>query len=159
MSDNRHPELEGHQSEPLYTFELTNQRKVLRNKLVWTLFGLGLGIGLMWLVSSDDLPLLGQNAKTVSLSVEDPFSQGSRQAMSAAELTQTAEYQEEWSQVAILWQQAISQMKAVPVAHPNYEAAQQKTVRVCPQFAVRPKQCQHAPPQRSGRAALLDHWL
>jgi len=126
MSDNRHPELEGHQSEPLYTFELTNQRKVLRNKLVWTLFGLGLGIGLMWLVSSDDLPLLGQNAKTVSLSVEDPFSQGSRQAMSAAELTQTAEYQEEWSQVAILWQQAISQMKAVPVAHPNYEAAQQK---------------------------------
>jgi len=121
MSDKRHPELEGHQSEPLYTFELTNQRKSLRNKLLWTLFGLGLGMGLMWLVSSNELPLLGQHAQTVPLPAEDPFSLGTRQAMSAAELTQTAEYHEEWSQVAILWQQAISHMKSVPVAHPSYE--------------------------------------
>lgn len=126
MSKKRHPELEGHQSEPLYTFELTNQRKSLRNKLLWTFLGTGLGVGLMWLGLAFELPLLPQANQPQTSSEEDPFNQGSRQAMSAAELTQTAEFREEWSQVAILWQQAISHMQAVPTAHPNYEVAQQK---------------------------------
>ncbi|NEQ46523.1 MAG: hypothetical protein F6K00_24465 [Leptolyngbya sp. SIOISBB] len=128
MSENRHPELEGHQSEPLYTFELTNQRKSFRNKVLWTLFGVSIGIGAMWFIEVFEFPLSGQESNSRPLLVDDPFNQGSRQAMSAAELTQTAEFREEWSQVAILWQQALSQMESVPVSHPNYEVAQQKQV-------------------------------
>lgn len=126
MSENRHPELEGHQSEPLYTFELINQRKSLRNKLLWLLFGVSIGAGLMWVGSTFDLAIFGQRAKSTALPLDDPFREGSRQAMSAAELTQTAEFREDWSQVAILWQQALSHMEAVPVAHPSYDLAQQK---------------------------------
>jgi hypothetical protein len=46
--------------------------------------------------------------------------------MNAAELTQTAEFKEDWSRVAILWQQAIEHMQAVPASHPNHAIAQQK---------------------------------
>lgn len=126
MSEKRHPELEGHESEPLYTFELTSQRKSLRNKLLWTAVGLGLGVGGMWIGASFELPLLNREPPSAQPLPDDPFSQGSRQAMSAAELTQTAESQEDWSRVAILWQQAISHMEAVPTSHPSYEVAQQK---------------------------------
>lgn len=128
MSENRHPELEGYESEPLYTFELTNQRKSFRNKVLWILFGVGIGVGGMWLAADFEFPLAKQPSDSRPALLEDPFNQGSRQAMSAAELTQTAEFREEWSQVAILWQQALSQMESVPVSHPNYEVAQQKRV-------------------------------
>jgi hypothetical protein len=126
MSENRHPELEGHQSEPLYTFELTNHRKAFRNKLLWTLFGVGIGVGAMWLGMVANSSWLTPQGGNGLLPREDPFAQGSRQAMSAAELTQSAEYREEWSRVAILWQQALTKMEAVPVSHPSYEVAQQK---------------------------------
>jgi hypothetical protein len=126
MSENRHPELEGHQSEPLYTFELTNHRKAFRNKLSWTLLGVGIGIGGMWLGMATNFSLFRPQPDNAARSLEDPFAQGSRQAMSAAELTQSAEYREEWSQVAILWQQALTQMESVPASHPSYEIAQQK---------------------------------
>lgn len=46
--------------------------------------------------------------------------------MKAAELTQTAEFKEEWVEVSLLWQQASAQMKAVPKNHPNHDLAQQK---------------------------------
>ncbi|RZM78001.1 hypothetical protein [Leptolyngbya iicbica] len=129
MSENRHPELEGHQSEPLYTFELTNHRKAFRNRLLWTLVGVGIGIGGMWLALTTNLSGLKLQPETRgALSIEDPFAQGSRQAMSAAELTQSAQYREEWSQVAILWQQALTKMESVPMSHPSYEIAQQKQV-------------------------------
>ncbi|MEM9767380.1 MAG: hypothetical protein AAF892_05825 [Cyanobacteria bacterium P01_D01_bin.71] len=85
-----------------------------------------IGVGLMWLGAAFELPLLPQGVSTQNLLEEDSFNQGSRQAMSAAELTQTAEFREEWSQVAILWQQAISHMQSVPTHHPNYDVAQQK---------------------------------
>ncbi|MEM6837654.1 MAG: hypothetical protein AAF609_12455, partial [Cyanobacteria bacterium P01_C01_bin.120] len=104
----------------------TNQRKAFRNKVVWTSLGLVIGVGLMWLGSAFELPLLPRHVGSQSLQEKDSFNQGSRQAMSAAELTQTAEFREEWSQVAILWQQAISHMQAVPTSHPSYDVAQQK---------------------------------
>ena len=126
MPEKRHPELEGHESEPLYTFELINQRKSLFHKLLWIFLGLGLGVGLTWFATSSELRLLNREAQTAQLPQDDPFNQGSRQAMSAAELTQTAEFQEDWSRVAILWQQAISHMEAVPASHTSYEVAQQK---------------------------------
>ncbi|WP_204140611.1 hypothetical protein [Halomicronema sp. CCY15110] len=128
MSENRHPELEGHQSEPLYTFELTNHRKAFRTKLLWTLVGVSIGIGGMWLGLAANFSLLRPQPDNATTSLEDPFAQGSRQAMSAAELTQSAEYREEWSQVAILWQQALTKMESVPASHSSYEMAQQKQV-------------------------------
>lgn len=151
MSEKRHPELEGHQSEPLYTFQLTNQRKSLRNKVVWTFFGLSLGIGLMWVGSTFELPLLNRTPQSTTLPADDPFSQGSRQAMSAAELTQTAEFKEDWSQVAILWQQAISHMEAVPVAHPNYDVAQQKLSEYARNLQYAQSNVSTQPPSNPGK--------
>ena len=128
MSENRHPELEGHHPESLYTFELTNHRKSRRNKILWTLFGATIGVGMMWLGQTLELSLPIQQPDSGSAPIDDPFNQGSRQAMSAAELTQTAKYREEWSRVAILWQQALTQMESVPASHPNYDVARQKQV-------------------------------
>lgn len=47
-------------------------------------------------------------------------------AMSAAELTQTANSPEEWSTIALWWKEAADFMSAVPKSHPRYELAQQK---------------------------------
>ncbi|HEY9888686.1 MAG TPA: hypothetical protein V6D02_09820 [Candidatus Obscuribacterales bacterium] len=129
MPRKRHPELEGFLTQPLYTFELKSRRKTLRNRLLWTLLGVTLGAGLAggayWF---EPLAMLRPAATEPTLAADDPFRVGSNQAMSAAELTQTAEYREEWSQVALLWQQAIRQMQAVPSTHPHYAVAQQKRV-------------------------------
>ena len=130
MPNERHPELEGYQSQPLYTFELKRQGTTRRNQLLWTLLGLTLGVGLT-VGALQLLPALQQlrlGERQPSLAADDPFRQAFNQAMSAAELTQTAEFKEDWSQVAILWQQAISSMKAVSPSHPNYDVAQQKLV-------------------------------
>ncbi|MEM6437791.1 MAG: hypothetical protein AAF773_28640, partial [Cyanobacteria bacterium P01_D01_bin.115] len=110
MPNERHPELEGYQSQPLYTFELKRQGTTRRNQLLWTLLGLTLGVGLT-VGALQLLPALQQfrlGERQPSLAADDPFRQAFNQAMSAAELTQTAEFKEDWSQVAILWQQAIS---------------------------------------------------
>lgn len=48
--------------------------------------------------------------------------------MAAAELTQTAEFSEEWATVVMDWQQAIALMKAVPKTSPNSAIAQEKVV-------------------------------
>jgi hypothetical protein len=47
-------------------------------------------------------------------------------AMSAAELTQTADSRNEWSMVSAWWQEAIDLMGSVPQSHPKYQLAQQK---------------------------------
>ncbi|HHP7244841.1 MAG TPA: hypothetical protein ACFE0H_09170, partial [Elainellaceae cyanobacterium] len=54
------------------------------------------------------------------------FQQAVNQAMSAAELTQTAYFREEWNTVATLWQDAISLMKQVPSDSPDHQTAQEK---------------------------------
>lgn len=128
MNRKRHPELEGYPPQPLYTFELKNQKKTFRNRLFWTSVGLFLGIGLA-LGTSFLLPVLPWGTtQRRNMPEEDPFQQGSNQAMNAAELTQTAEFREDWSRVAVLWQQAINAMQAVPAAHPSHAIAQQKLV-------------------------------
>ncbi|MDB9528078.1 hypothetical protein PN498_18935 [Oscillatoria sp. CS-180] len=130
MPRKRHPELEGYPpQQPLYTFELKSRRKTVRNRLVWTLVGLSIGVGLT-LGAYSLLPLSNrwEVAQNQNLSEEDPFQKGSNRAMNAAELTQTAEFQEDWSQVAVLWQQAINNMRSVPSSNPNYAIAQDKLV-------------------------------
>jgi hypothetical protein len=128
MSRKRHPELEGYRYAPLYTFELKSRRKTLRNRLLWTLTGLSMGVGLA-ISAYVSIPAVQQwlaTEKVQKLTADDPFNLGSAQAMSAAELTQKAEYQEDWSQVALLWQQAVNQMQLVDKTHPKFEIAQQK---------------------------------
>jgi hypothetical protein len=128
MPKKRHPELEGIVSQPLYTFELKSRRKTIRNRVSWLLSGFLLGIGIAASIYGITFYLERQEAYANSAEwpEADPFQQGSHQAMSAAELTQTAEYREDWSKVAILWQQAINNMRAVQPEHESYEIAQQK---------------------------------
>jgi hypothetical protein len=127
MSRKRHPELEGYASETLYTFELSSQRKKRRSRLIWTSTGLLLGLGLatgvfLLMPLTQRLTWVGRTEQLA----EDPYALGLGQAMDAAELTQTAEFQEDWSRVAILWQQAIGHMQAVPASNSNHDLAQQK---------------------------------
>ncbi len=128
MPPKRHPELEGYAFPAFYTFELKSRRKTLQNRLIWICMGLVLGLGgavTSYLLLPKLWRWLPQEATSVVPS-DNPFQQGVSQAMSAAELTQQAEFREEWSQVALLWQQAINYMKLVSEGDPNYAIAQQK---------------------------------
>lgn len=129
MPKNSHPELEGQKPQTLYTLQLKRPGQTRRERLVWSLTGLvvgaGLVLGYVWL---DPLgrswPQLFDEAPAVVN--DDTFRQGAEAAMQAAELTQSAEYREEWVDVALLWQQAIAHMEAVPRSSEKHELAQQK---------------------------------
>ncbi|NJR67611.1 MAG: hypothetical protein HC771_02310 [Synechococcales cyanobacterium CRU_2_2] len=56
----------------------------------------------------------------------DPFREAVNAATQAANLAQTADSPEAWSQVADLWDSAVKNMQAVPSDHPRYDVAQQK---------------------------------
>ncbi|WP_035990458.1 hypothetical protein [Leptolyngbya sp. KIOST-1] len=129
MTKHSHPELDGQKPQTLYTFQLKRPGQTLRERLTWGAVGLSVGLGVaasvFWLVPqarSLSLPLYRAEAATQA----DPFRQGAERAMAAAELTQTAAYSEEWAEVAMLWQQAIAHMRAVPNGNPNAALAQTK---------------------------------
>ncbi|MEO1068072.1 MAG: hypothetical protein AAFW95_02995, partial [Cyanobacteria bacterium J06638_6] len=103
--------------------------QTLRERLRWGALGLSLGLG----VAAGYLMLVGEErswvwppSQSTEATVEDPFRQGSEQAMAAAELTQTAEFREDWAEVAILWQQASDAMRLVPNSSPNATLAREK---------------------------------
>lgn len=58
--------------------------------------------------------------------VSDPFSDAVRNATQAANLAQTAQKPEEWSNVAKFWAEAIRFMQEVPASSTNYAVAQTK---------------------------------
>lgn len=132
MPKYRHPELEDSKSQTLYTFELKSQRKTRLTRLCWILTGLVIGMGgsaaaylvltTQWahVMPSIELPM-GQGRESARM-----FREGLHKAMSAAELTQAAEFKEDWVRVAILWQEAIAKMEAVPSDDTNAALAQQK---------------------------------
>lgn len=128
MTKNSHPELEGQDPQTLYTFHLKRPGQTLRERLAWSLIGLSVGLGLaagfFWLAPTEKSRLWLAN--TSQTPTNKPFTQGVNQAMGAAELTQSAEYKEDWAEVAMLWQQAAAAMAAVPKNSANYEVAQQK---------------------------------
>ncbi|TVP66639.1 MAG: hypothetical protein EA342_11470 [Leptolyngbya sp. LCM1.Bin17] len=129
MPKKSHPELDGQKPQALYTLQLRRPGQALRERLSWSLIGLSTGVGLMlgyiWLDPLErSWPTFFEPAPPAA--TEDNFQQGAEHAMQAAELTQSAEFREEWVEVAILWQQAIAKMKAVPRASDQYELAQQK---------------------------------
>ncbi|NEQ98615.1 MAG: hypothetical protein F6K30_18160 [Cyanothece sp. SIO2G6] len=59
-------------------------------------------------------------------SMSEAFRLAVNKAMLAAELTQTAEYREEWQKVAILWTEAVDLMRLVPDDSAQYAIAQAK---------------------------------
>lgn len=58
--------------------------------------------------------------------VPSAFDRATQNAMKAATLSQTAQTEQGWSDVAGYWQTAASQMQSVPIGHPKYAIAQQK---------------------------------
>ncbi|MGF1518616.1 MAG: hypothetical protein ACFCVB_12535 [Nodosilinea sp.] len=133
MTKHSHPELDGQNPQTLYTFELKRPGQVLRERLTWGAVGLAVGLGLAAgyvLFNAEERswswPPGNPTGNADKAAVEAPFRQGAEQAMSAAELTQTAEFSEEWAEVALLWQQAIAFMQAVPKASPDSPLAQEK---------------------------------
>jgi hypothetical protein len=67
-----------------------------------------------------------QHGPTVETLKSEAFRWAVNRAMSAAELTQTADSRDEWSIVSAWWKEAIELMGAVPRSHPKYQLAQQK---------------------------------
>jgi hypothetical protein len=128
MAKRRHPEIEGYESHQLYTFELKNHRKKRRDRLMWIVSGMLLGIGigiaspLAWPYVARHISQSPRQQQTVLTE----FQQGTEKAMRAAEETQRAEFREDWITVAMLWQGAIAHMESVPSSDPNHELAYQK---------------------------------
>ncbi|NJL49219.1 MAG: hypothetical protein HC929_19395 [Leptolyngbyaceae cyanobacterium SM2_5_2] len=85
----------------------------------------GLGVATVFFTISDT-PVSPPWSFSPPPPLDKPFKQGADKAMTAAELTQTAEFKEEWVEVVLLWQEAIAQMQAVPKADSNYAVARQK---------------------------------
>lgn len=56
------------------------------------------------------------------------FRQGVEEATSASFFVQTAKTKDEWSYITTLWNNAITNMKALPANHPKYKIAQEKIV-------------------------------
>lgn len=61
-----------------------------------------------------------------STPTSEAFRVGVNKAMSAAELTQTAQFREDWHAVATLWHEAIAMMQSVPLRSESYAIAQSK---------------------------------
>ncbi|MBE9158390.1 hypothetical protein IQ265_16355 [Nodosilinea sp. LEGE 06152] len=123
-----HPELDGQNPQTLYTFQLKRPGQTLRERITWGALGLSVGLGIAasaFLLTPQARSWSWPN-RAAAAAQTDPFRQGAGQAMAAAELTQTAEFSEDWAEVAMLWQQAIAHMRAVPKANPNAALAQEK---------------------------------
>ncbi len=59
---------------------------------------------------------------------DNDFRQAVNQATRAASLTQTATTKQQWQQVIVAWEQAITGMKKIPANSPKYKISQQKIV-------------------------------
>lgn len=69
-----------------------------------------------------DIGTLRQAQKPTS----EAFRIAVNKAMTAAELTQTATFREDWHTVATLWHDAVTMMQAVPMHNQSYDLAQSK---------------------------------
>jgi len=56
----------------------------------------------------------------------DYFRDAVNQAGTAANLAQTAQSKQEWTEVALLWNKALLLMKEVPASSPNYAISQDR---------------------------------
>jgi hypothetical protein len=81
---------------------------------------IGLAVGITTLKDSN-LPNLQPSPAQA-----DAFRWAVNRAMSAAEITQTAEAKDEWLTVVDWWKEAIRLMESVPRSHPNRKVAEEK---------------------------------
>lgn len=68
----------------------------------------------------------GTSATYTTTAQNDPFRDAINLATDASNRTQTASSKEEWSAIALTWQDSIALLGAVPEADPNYTTAQSK---------------------------------
>jgi len=108
---------------------------ILGLAMILTSMGVGVSIpevrcGLGWQSTNCPQKLLASSGEVLlSSSSEkefDPFHQAVTQANQAYSLSQIAEQQSEWLEVASLWQSAIAQMRLVPQDHSQYNISQDK---------------------------------
>lgn len=131
MTKRSHPELDGQNPQTLYSFVLKRPGQTLRERLTWSAVGLSVGLGVaagFIFLNPQERPWSWLPARAAVSVNADAFRQGSERAMKAAELTQSAEFREEWAEVVILWQQAIAHMRSVPNGSTNAALAKQKVV-------------------------------
>ena len=123
-----HPELGRQGQKALYSFQLKNRQQILREKLTWIVTGLGLGVmaTAAVILVSPRVNSLFPLQRSSSPTAEDPLQQGLQFGMRAAELTQSADLREDWVEVAMLWQNAIAQLKTVLPTSVDHSQAQQK---------------------------------
>ncbi|MBE9135929.1 hypothetical protein IQ254_01700 [Nodosilinea sp. LEGE 07088] len=129
MTKRSHPELDGQNPQTLYTFHLKRPGQTLRERLTWGALGLSIGLSAAvgyLMLAGEERSWLWPPSRVTEATGADPFRQGSEQAMAAAELTQTAEFREDWADIVILWQQASDAMRLVPNSSPNAALAQEK---------------------------------
>jgi hypothetical protein len=124
-----HPELGQQGQQSLYSFQLKSRRQVLREKMIWVVTGLGLGLamaaGMALMMPLQPGARLTRQLPFASDAIT-PLEQGLQQGMRAAELTQSADLREDWIDVAMGWQTAIAQLKTVPPSSTDYALAQEK---------------------------------
>jgi hypothetical protein len=124
-----HPELGQKGQASLYSFQLKNRQQALREKTTWILSGLGLGIAItagVVAVSRVENHRLWPFLQPPQALPQTALKQGLEQGMQAAELTQSADLREDWIEVAMLWQQAMTYLKQVPPNSADHALAQQK---------------------------------
>jgi len=125
----RHPELGQKGQASLYSFQLKNRQQVLREKFTWVLSGLGLGIAItagVMAVSRVETHRIWPFLQPPQASPQTALKQGLEQGMKAAELTQSADLREDWIEVAMLWQAAMTYLKQVSPNSADHALAQQK---------------------------------
>ncbi len=122
---------------PLITKPIPPEEKTVNKKsklLLFCLLAAGLGslAGLYFrqhpqltkrIIDTANQPFKSNN----QASSAEAFRVAVNNAMTAANLTQFAQSQEEWVEVSQYWQEAIALMKAVEVTSPDYQTAQDKT--------------------------------
>jgi hypothetical protein len=137
MKNGSKPELNGKGNYPLYGRDFVQpyferlqspQPHLIRwTTIGWIVLLLAGGAIAVTFISPADLRNLWQTDGHVA-SKSEAFRLGVNRAMSAAELTQTAQSQEEWLMVVTWWQDAIRLMQSVPETSDEYAIAQGKVL-------------------------------
>ncbi|MGJ3244991.1 MAG: hypothetical protein ACFE0I_02820 [Elainellaceae cyanobacterium] len=129
MNHRPKPERNGKTSHYLTPVTLKNGHLVPKKKnyllpgvILTSLIVLGVAISIQFPITNP----FENSESSESSDDKSAFQQAVNQAMSAAELTQTAHFREEWNAVATLWQDAINLMKQVPSNSPDHQTAQEK---------------------------------
>jgi len=85
--------------------------------------------------------------QTPPLAQADPWQSAIRTATSAANLSQSAQSNDDWDLVGGRWQLAIAQLKSVPLNHPNYAQVPDKIAEYQGYLAIAEAQAERSIPE------------